>query len=381
MTAAKTHYLQAPQIAIIYLSFVLLAVPLAWLQVSGAANSDTARWLTLGYVIVFGNTHFAITWALYLNHANLEYFASSPGRKAVYFLGPPLILVTFWYLGIRQLPTPGSVAFIAFTLSLTAVDYFHAVRQSFGVYVMFRARTGARYPSWMTSVDNWYFMALWALQVLTFARGVFTGVPGQFQAGDPFARLGVAGAGVLLVFVLHQQWQAWQSGADRGAVLAALGYLALQSASAAMVVWDARLFVASLAMHYVEYQVLMAPRIFRVPLDPSSRADRAAAFFRRHKAVFYMAVLLIATWASSAALFTQSGRPVAPTGPQFSWYLVNLLNGIFLAHYFIEAFVWKFGNPFYRETLRPVYFAAPLEPAVAGAATAGRVPPQGRSRR
>ena len=65
MNASKTHYLQTPQIAIIYLSFLLLAVPLAWLQVSGAADSDTARWLTLGYIIVFGNTHFAITWALY----------------------------------------------------------------------------------------------------------------------------------------------------------------------------------------------------------------------------------------------------------------------------------------------------------------------------
>jgi hypothetical protein len=371
MTPAKAHYLQAPQIAIIYLSFLLLSVPLAWLQVGGGADSETARWLTLGYVIVFGNTHFAVTWALYLNHANLEYFGSSPGRKVVYFLGPPLILVTFWFLGIRQLPTPGTMAFVVFTLLLTAVDYFHAVRQSFGVYVMFRARTGARYPAWMTSVDNWYFMALWALQVLTFSRGLLTGVPGRFSAGDPFARIGVAGAAVLLAFVLHQQWLAWKSGADRGAVLASLGYLALQSASALMVIWDARLFVASLAMHYVEYQVLMAPRIFRVPLDASSGVDRVAAFFRQHKAVFYTAVLLVAAWASAAAVFTRLGAPVAPTGPHFSWYLVNLLNGIFLAHYFIEAFVWKFGNPFYRQTLGPIYFAAPAA-AAAGTRRAGR---------
>jgi hypothetical protein len=358
-TPARPHYLQTPQIAIIYLAFLLLSVPLAYLQVGGGVDPQVARWLTLGYVIIFGNTHFAVTWALYLNHANLEYFASSPGRKAVYFLGPPAILVTFWYLGIRQQPTPGTVAFIVFTLALTAIDYFHAVRQSFGVYVMFRARTGARYAPWMTSVDNWYFLALWALQVVTFARGVLSGVPGRFDAADPLTRIGVAGSAVLLAFILSQQAQVWRAGADRGAVLASLGYLALQSASALMVVWDARLFVASLAMHYVEYQVLMAPRVFRTPLDTTSRADRIAHFFRRHKTVFYMSVLLVATWASAAALFTQSGAPVTPTGPQFWWYLVNLLNGIFLAHYFIEAFVWKFGNPFYRQALAPVYFGAP----------------------
>lgn len=365
-TPARSHYLQSPQIAIIYLSFLLLTVPLAWLQVTSGVDPATSRWLTLGYVVIFGNTHFAITWALYLNHANLEYFSSSPLRKLVYFLGPPAILLSFWYLGIRQLPTPGTVAFIAFTLALTAVDYFHAVRQSFGVYVMFRARTGFRFPSWMTSVDNWYFLALWALQVVTFARGVFSGAPGHVDAGDPFTRMGLAGAVVLLGVILSQQAQAWQAGGDRGAILAALGYLAFQSASAALVVWDARMFVASLAMHYVEYHVLMAPRLFRVPLDAGSGADRAAAFFRRHKAVFYLALLLMAAWASAAAIFTQSGAPIAPTGPQFPWYLVNMLNGIFLAHYFIEAFVWKFGNPFYRQTLGPVYFAAPQPAAPAG---------------
>ncbi len=364
-TAAKTHYLQAPQIAIIYLSFVLLAVPLAYLQVGSGVDPDVSRWLTLAYVIIFGNTHFAITWALYLNHGNLEYFASSTGRKAVYFLGPPAILLTFWYLGIRQLPSPGTTAFLVFTLSLTAIDYFHAVRQSFGVYVMFRARTGVRYPAWMTGVDNWYFLALWALQIVTFATGLLGGFTGHIDFSHPLTRIGLATVVVLLGVILAQQAQAWRVGTDRGAVLASLGYLLLQSASAAMVIWDARLFVASLAMHYVEYQVLMAPRVFRAPLDTASRVDRVAAFFRRHKVVVYMAIRLIAAWASAASLLTASGTPVAPTGPQFWWYLVNLFNGIFLAHYFIEAFVWKFGNPFYRQTLGPIYFAA-AAPGTAG---------------
>lgn len=365
---SKTHYLRTPQISLIFLSFLLLAVPVAFVQLSPSVSAQASGWITLGYAVVFGNTHFAITWALYLNSANLRHFASTPGRKAVYFLGPPAILIGFWYLGIRQLPRQGTELFLYFALALTAADYFHVVRQSFGVYEMFRARTGARFPPWMTNVDNGYFLALWALQLVTFARGLTQGFAGTVDLSDPLTRMGLAAAAVLLALMLRAFVAAWQAGADRGALLAALGYLALQSASALMVVYMSRLYVASLAMHYVEYHVLMAPRLFAVPLDTTSTADRLAAAFRRHKGVFYLTLVLVAVWASSASIFNLSGTPLTPSGPLFGWYLVNTLNGIFLAHYFIEAFVWKFGNPFYRQTLGPVYFATPgaVPPGPAG---------------
>lgn len=367
---ARAHYLQTPQIAIIFLSFLLLAVPLAFIQLSPDVPRETGRWITLAYAVIFGNTHFAITWALYLNAANLRHFRSTPGRAAIYFAVPPVILLTFWYLGVRQAPAPGTAVFIWFVLALTAADYFHVVRQSFGVYAMFRARTGARFPAWTPSVENAYFLALWALQLLTFGRGAVNGFAGAFDPSDPLTRIGLAAAAVLLALMLRSLAAAWQTGEDRAAVLVALGYLALQSASALMVVYRSQLYVASLAMHYVEYHVLMAPRLFAVPLDTSSRADRIAGWFRQHRLAFYLGLLLVATWASSAAIFGMSGRAVRPDG-SFGWYLVNMLSGIFLAHYFIEAFVWKFGNPFYRQTLGPIYFAAPA-PATAGTRRSGR---------
>jgi len=383
-TPARTHYLQTPQIAIIFLSFLLLAVPLAFVQLSPDIPQDTGRWITLIYAVVFGNTHFAITWALYLNSANLRHFRSTPGRAAIYFGGPPAILLTFWYLGVHQTPAPGTRYFVWFLIALTAADYFHVVRQSFGVYAMFRARTGARFPSWIPSVDNGYFLALWALQLVTFTRGLLNGFSGAFDPSDPLTRIGLAAAAVLLVLMLRSLLDAWQAGADRAAMLVALGYLTLQSASALMVVYRSQLYVASLAMHYVEYHVLMAPRIFAVPLDSSSRADRISGWFRQHRVAFYLGLLLVAAWASSAAIFGMSGLTARPDGSPFTWYLVHMLSGIFLAHYFIEAFVWKFGSPFYRETLRPLYFAARLESAPTasgGASPAGRASRSARSRR
>jgi hypothetical protein len=36
--------------------------------------------------------------------------------------------------------------------------------------------------------------------------------------------------------------------------------------------------------------------------------------------------------------------------------LLALFDGLFVFHYFVEALIWKFGNPFYRSTLGPMYF-------------------------
>jgi len=36
--------------------------------------------------------------------------------------------------------------------------------------------------------------------------------------------------------------------------------------------------------------------------------------------------------------------------------MLALFDGLFVFHYFVEALIWKFGNPFYRSTLGPLYF-------------------------
>jgi hypothetical protein len=36
--------------------------------------------------------------------------------------------------------------------------------------------------------------------------------------------------------------------------------------------------------------------------------------------------------------------------------LIALCDGLFVFHYFIEAFIWKFSDPYYRQTLGPLYF-------------------------
>ena len=46
-----------------------------------------------------------------------------------------------------------------------------------------------------------------------------------------------------------------------------------------------------------------------------------------------------------------------------------MMNGIFLFHFFVEAFVWKFGDPYYRGALGGLYAGAKPPPATSTPAT------------
>jgi hypothetical protein len=58
--------------------------------------------------------------------------------------------------------------------------------------------------------------------------------------------------------------------------------------------------------------------------------------------------------------------------------LISVFDGLFVTHYLIEARIWKFGEPFYRHTLIPLYFsAAPPRCAAAECEAAPVADPRG----
>ena len=79
---------------------------------------------------------------------------------------------------------------------------------------------------------------------------------------------------------------AWQRGGLGRPILAPLAYSLLQTASAGLAAYSTALYGFALAMHYVEYHVLMIPRCFHTPLEPTSRADRIFGRLRRHRLLF-----------------------------------------------------------------------------------------------
>ena len=353
-----TAYLQNPRrIAVILGSFAVIALPLVALQF--VEIDPTVRFtLSVAYAVLLGGTHFLITLAVYCQTENLRYFTSSTRNILIYFVTPLSILTLFFFIstfGLDKRQQSWSLGLVVgwflFTIAVRASDFFHVVRQSFGMLQLFKSQTPATFPMWMRRADNTFFVSMAGLQLLTGVRGMRTD-HAVFEP-DTLSLLALAIAVVSLGAVLTGFASAARHSRQPGSLWVPFAYFLFQGASASLAAWRTEFYTASLAMHYVEYHVIIFPRLFASRLDPESRVDRVADWMRRHKLVFYGVLALLACFVSRElwpALADRAGSPRAP------WLLFNLLNGIFVTHYFIEAFIWKFRDPYYRQSLGPLYF-------------------------
>jgi len=97
-----------------------------------------------------------------------------------------------------------------------------------------------------------------------------------------------------------------------------------------------------------------------------------------HKVVFYLLLVVLACLAARDLVWPSVSGAVGPT--RALWLMFNLFNGVFVTHYFIEAFIWKFSNPYYRGSLGPLYFPRPAFTATShGGTEITRLPPEGGS--
>src|SRR5580704_2499351 len=82
--AAAKGYFQKPLPAYLILAtFFAVTLPLA--AVSWFGSSQLLLW---GYIWLFGMTHFVLTFAVYLNKANLEHFGKTWRNRLLYFALP-----------------------------------------------------------------------------------------------------------------------------------------------------------------------------------------------------------------------------------------------------------------------------------------------------
>jgi hypothetical protein len=143
--------------------------------------------------------------------------------------------------------------------------------------------------------------------------------------------------GCILVVIVSEYLKHGEKAGNLREVTRPLSYVLLQTACAAAAIYRTRLYLVALTMHYVEYHLLMSPRIF---------SKVGARGIRSSVVAFYVALIALVI-AFEARTHVALPSNLAP--------LVHVFDGIFVVHYFVEAFVWKFTNPFYRERLVPLY--------------------------
>jgi hypothetical protein len=369
-TPSIGYFQRTLPVALILGAFVVFTLPLTYLALTDPDSPSLLR-LELMYMLGLGLTHFVITPTIYLQSSNLRHFNSSWRNRLIYFAIPIGIFVVFDLYRALELALLLPLIDVAFRLTIRAVDFQHFSRQSFGVMQLFKARAGVKFPAWQRRAEYWFAWTVVAVLLTTFLRGGRLDTeahPSLVAAHRVFATV-LAGLGITILAGIAVTART----AERpGKLIAPASYFVLQTISALLAAYSTALYGIALAMHYVEYHVLMLPRCFNTPLDPRTWTDRVFARLRSSRIIFYVLLIVVAV---GVAMFTGVATSMANamtamlagmwkgygggTGPRSSYTaLLAIFDGLFVFHYFVEMFIWRFSEPYYRKTLSPLYFAA-----------------------
>lgn len=327
-------------------AFFVLTIPLCWTFLHFGPLNSKALLAAAIYSVIFELTHFSITWSLYFRSANLKYFVQSKKNILLYFVFPGLAF--FFYIISSFLSDvaglSGSIWFVL--IFVRFLDFFHVGRQSVGVLQMFKREAGTALAPVTRKLENLLFVGLALFQTSrAMLRNMY---PPQLNYAATFL-LFLIFAGILFFY-----FKALKKSDKRSDIFRSGGYLLVQAAAASLAVYEVGFYSFALAIHNIEYHILIAPRIFKTPLDSSSRMDRAMGVFRKFPILFYLLLLgfssflLFATQPEVIMMITGSPSSIAPA-------ITNLFNGIFLAHYVVEAFIWKFKTPHWSNELKTLY--------------------------
>lgn len=359
-------------------ALILAAFPLVALPMAAAVLLSAESWLLWAYIWVFGMTHFVVTLTVYLRSENLRHFTASRANVATFFLVPVAMFVGFDLYHAFRIGAVFPVFGAIFLAAIRLADFNHLNRQSFGVLQLFKARAGVRAPAELKRGENAYFGSLTGLLFVTFLSG---GTCPLLQPGGPltvFRAAGVCFPAVLPLPVAQAAWagmamiaaglfgaaavRLWQTTRGTPGAGALAAYLLAQTVSALMAAAYFPLYLAALAVHYVEYHVLMVPRCFHTKLDPTSRIDRTFAAVRSRPVAFYLLVLGVAgavTVCARAGMGMMGRHPGSAEQPFGYLVLIAAFDGLFVFHYFVETLIWKFSDPHFRRELSGLYFAKP----------------------
>jgi hypothetical protein len=341
LSAAGTRYFERRgPIALILGVFVLCVVPLALLQLIPNYLGFVPH-LTLFVAVGLGTSHFFLTLAVFLDAQHRAYFASSRQRQLLYFGLPALILGLLAWIEAAQLRASHAAAVTLFFSVVRFLDFLHVGRQGYGMLQLLKrppAGHVASHPEWLRPSENALFVGLAVMQWQTFWLG------GQWSADRMQALLPALGFGALAAAIASQHVRAILRGQPRAWVPAT--YFVIQAACSAAAVYRTSLYITVLAVHYLEYHVIMYPRLAAQPSSATTaRTPRAFAL----RPLFVYATLAIVVVAFEL-------RNTFTPGSFASSFLIHIFDGIFLLHYTLDAFLWRFGQPFYRTRLGPLYF-------------------------
>jgi hypothetical protein len=294
--------------------------------------------------VVFAQTHFGSTWFLYLDKKNREYFNKN---KFVYYIMPLIILASVLYVGWYNL------ALLVIIISIASL--YHVTKQSYGILQLYRMRNQefdkAEKQDEMIALFGWsiFFAGFGAFQLPDFRQYI---VP-----IENLVRIGLWALFIVMIFytlkLVYQFIKRKQNSVQKNVFL--IGSLILYSPYlyAAVILVDIYQMeiatLTSLIAHYMQYMGI----VWLVNRNKYGKQTEYAEKNPVLKTVSSKIPLIIAAILGYALLMAGFRWGI----PQENLVLYKIIPNVVLAlvaiHFYIDAFVWKFSNPYYRETVLP----------------------------
>lgn len=291
--------------------------------------------------VVLTETHFASTWLTFLDPENRQHYSAS---KWTYYYVPALIIIacgaiSYW-LSLRV------IVFVAVLLS-----FGHVVRQNTGFVALYRSKTGDCNPK-SRFHENW---AIYSASMAFFSVGVMRFYVNSFDA--TYSRLIETGAitvgciaaasAAYFVFRISQtEWQKFNAGKaislSQNIVLTYSMLLYLPYAFASRI---EHALAMSLGIHYVQYLgIFWWLNRNKYPLQKNG-SNWGLYILGWMSQCFWLRLPYLLGYGILIVLFARSS-----TLAENIW-LYSMPLALQICHYHLDAHLWKFSNPFIRNTV------------------------------
>lgn len=322
------------------LAFFLPAVlaPLVYILGQSSLLVKSALW-TAVFLNAFGlgDFHVGITWLNYFDRKNLEFYRSSRAKQTIYYLAPPLIIV---------LTTLGSF-FCPFVIASIYMVWSiqHLVQQNVGLLLLYHNHgQNEAIVNRTLEVRSLHLAAIFFS--LLFAQRIFFMQLAQFAIWKILVALvGIAFLAVILLYVRELVVQL-----RRGAYLNVPAFLFwclsiyffMPFAFLGKNFLDA-LLIANI-MHWAQYIGIMFVLVKRKYIK-----EQLKNLPFGHPLMFFFLM------GFGGLVLLELARAIPQTAvnlpPWLAQSLLSVVLGFGMVHYFQDAFMWRFREPYYRETV------------------------------
>jgi hypothetical protein len=304
--------------------------------------------------VVFAQTHFGSTWFIYFDKRNREYYAQHP---LIYYVLPVLVFCACVAIGY--------VNATLLVILTSIVSIYHVTQQNLGILQLYRVRN-KEFSQQERKIERitvyaWtlFFGGYGALRLPDF-RALFEPILPLAQAGI-WTLLLVAVAGSVMVLKQHVGRKEKASLPKNIFLLTSiLMYSPYLYASIILVnIYQMEIAtLTSLIAHYMQY-IGLVWLINVNKYGSDTEFARENTFMRILSRNYGYIVGAIAAYALLMAYL----RWGVPTQSAFLARITpNIVLGLIAVHFYIDSFIWKFRNPFVKETVAP--FIKPVAEAV-----------------